>query len=153
VLLETLRVDYPAISFVSGSRFAWHPNQREVVYVARKMRAQDDWSLLHELGHALQEHRDFESDMQLLHMEVDAWQKATEIGKQYGVEIDQDHVQDCLDSYRDWLHARATCPTCLERCLQKDTRTYHCHNCQTEWQVTKSRLCRAYRRTNQKNRI
>lgn len=146
-MLEKLQTDHPGVTFLPGVRFAWDPKSRTVHYPSQSDETSPlEWSLLHEVGHALLDHQDFESDVQLLHMEVDAWQKATELGETYGIAIDQDHVQDCLDTYRDWLHARATCPTCLERCLQKDVHTYQCHNCATQWHVTKSRLCRAYRK-------
>ena len=146
-ILDKLQADNPGIAFVAGARFSWDPTTTSIHYHFRdKNLEQDIWSLLHELGHALSLHRDFTSDMNLLHIEVDAWEKAIELGQKYDIDISEEYVQDCLDSYRDWLHTRATCPTCFERCLQVDIRTYRCHNCLTKWHVTKSRLCRAYRR-------
>jgi hypothetical protein len=108
------------------------------------------FSLLHELGHALLEHKDYTYDVELLKIEVAAWDRARTLAEQYGVTLDEDHIQDCLDTYRDWLHLRATCPTCFGRSLQSTETCYRCFNCQTEWSVTRSRLCRPYRlRTSQ----
>lgn len=146
-LLKRIRSDYPDISFVKSSRFAWHAGSRNVSYAETPS---DDirgtWALLHELGHALLEHTDYASDIELLQIEVAAWEKAHQLAKHYDIAIDEDYVQDALDSYRDWLHLRSTCPTCFERSLQKDAHTYQCHNCGAEWHVTRSRLCRPYRR-------
>ncbi len=145
-LVKKLRLDYPEFSFASGARFAWDPKTKTIHYhIAKQPSLQDKWTLIHELSHALLGHQDFSSDMQLLQMEVSAWHKAAELAPSYDLEIDSNYVEDCLDSYRDWLHSRATCPTCLERCLQTDQHTYACHNCRTSWHVTKSRLCRTYR--------
>lgn len=147
VLLKRLEKDYPTIQFVAAKQFSWHSGSRNISYV--KNDADDirgTWAMLHELGHALLEHTDFTSDIELVQIEVAAWKKAGQLAEQYGVSIDQDYIEDCLDSYRDWLHVRATCPTCFVRCLQADKHAYTCHNCGTEWRVTRSRLCRPYRK-------
>ncbi|QQS17851.1 hypothetical protein IPL68_04260 [Candidatus Saccharibacteria bacterium] len=146
-LLLKLRADYPELSFVESGQFAWHAGKKHVSY--QKERIEEErgvWAILHELGHALLAHTDYESDIELLQIEVAAWEKAHELAKKYRVRLDQDYVEDCLDSYRDWLHVRATCPTCYGRSLQTDRHTYSCHNCGAIWHVTRSRLCRPYRR-------
>lgn len=148
-LLAKLQNDYPEFSFEESARFSWHAGKRVVSYRKEALRTKNGaWALLHELGHALFDHTDYTNDIELLQMEVAAWEKARELCTYYGLPIDEDYVQDCLDSYRDWLHTRATCPTCFIRCLQKDTHSYLCHNCGTSWRVTRSRHCRPYRRKN-----
>lgn len=146
-ILEKVLLDYPDIEFVESTQFSWHAGGNLVSYKTLKP---DDirgiWALLHELGHALLGHTDFETDVELLKIEVAAWQRARKIAPKYGLTIDDDYVQSCLDSYRDWLHLRSTCPTCFERSLQTDKHTYRCLNCHTQWNVTRSRLCRPYRR-------
>lgn len=144
-LLEQIRADFTDLEFRRSNRFSWHAGSKHISYQDPKdIRA--IWALLHEIGHAELEHADFSSDIELLQKEVAAWAKAHEISRRYGIKIDQDYIEDNLDSYRDWLHIRATCPTCFERCLQSDKHTYRCHNCGTTWHVTRSRLCRPYRR-------
>lgn len=143
-LLPRLRLDYPAISFVEATRFSWHAGDCRVCY-KRTEDIQGTYALIHELGHGLLDHTDYRSDIELLQIEVAAWEKAREIAEHYGFVIDEDYIQDALDSYRDWLHLRSTCPNCYERCLQHDRHTYHCHNCGSEWHVSRSRLCRPYR--------
>lgn len=146
-ILAQIQSDYPAIEFVESSQFSWHAGSKLVSYKAFEP---DDirgtWALLHELGHALLDHTDFETDIELLKIEVDAWEQAHTLAKKYGLTIDDNYIQTCLDSYRDWLHLRSTCPTCFERSLQADKHTYRCLNCKTEWHVTRSRLCRPYRK-------
>lgn len=146
-ILAQIQSDYPTIKFVESSHFSWHAGSKLVSY---KAFGEDDergiWALLHELGHALLEHTDFASDIELLKIEVAAWERAHALAKQYKLTINDEYVQSCLDSYRDWLHLRSTCPTCFERSLQADKHTYRCLNCHTEWHVTRSRLCRPYRK-------
>lgn len=147
LVLEQIQSDYPTIEFVKSSKFSWHAGSKLVTYMPF---TQDDmqgaWALLHELGHALLDHTDFDTDIELLKIEVAAWEQAHELAKSYNVTIEDEYIQNCLDSYRDWLHLRSTCPTCFERSLQVDKHTYRCLNCHTEWHVTRSRLCRPYRR-------
>lgn len=151
LLLEQLQRDYPKIDFVAANRFSWHGGSRVVSYRPESLSSEKSThTLLHEVGHALLKHADYTTDIQLLQMEVAAWVKAHELAEAYGITLDQDHIEDCTDSYRDWLHVRSTCPTCYARSLQINQTTYRCHNCQTTWHVTRSRLCRPYRRRNER---
>lgn len=144
-LLATLKKDNPDLSFVAGSEFYWSPKNHEVIYDQSATTQSASWSLLHEVGHALLGHTTYQTDIELLQMEAAAWQKATQMGKKYGYEIDQDHIEDCLDTYRDWLHQRSACPTCNNRSLQQSDGHYKCFNCGTDWAVSQSRFCRPYR--------
>jgi hypothetical protein len=145
-ILPKLQRDFPDIAFTEGSDFYWSPQQQTVFYASQG----DAWSLLHELSHALLGHARYQSDFELLALEVAAWDKARVLAPDYGVTIDEDHIQDCLDTYRDWLHQRSTCPRCGTKSLQTDAQHYQCFNCQTIWKVTASRFCRPYRQlTNQ----
>jgi hypothetical protein len=142
-LAKKVALDYPDVQFVEASRFAWHAGKRQVSY--QTSGKQHELALLHELGHALLGHAAYTHDIALVQLELAAWEKARALAKDYGVMFDEDYVQDCLDTYRDWLHLRATCPTCFGRSLQANIQQYHCFNCQTEWNVSRSRLCRPYR--------
>lgn len=145
-LLERLKVDYPDLIFVQGETFFWSPENHTVTYGGGS--TQPDiakWSLLHEVSHGILGHERYQSDFELMQLEVEAWQQARQLAKNYEVKIDPEHVQDCLDTYRDWLHGRATCPTCNTVSAQKDAKTYECFNCHTSWNVSNSRFCRPYR--------
>jgi len=81
-------------------------------------------------------------------LEVDAWERARRLASDLGTEIDEDHIQNCLDTYRDWLDKRSICPTCTTKCLQQgDFIHYRCFNCRSVWKVTANRFGRAYRST------
>lgn len=145
-LLPKIAADYPDLEFIESAHFSWHAGKKHVSFNKTGKNAEHNtWALLHELGHALLGHTDFTHDIELLQLEVAAWDKARGLAEHYGLEIDEDYLQDCLDTYRDWLHLRSTCPTCYARSLQASQRRYRCFNCQTEWTVTRSRLCRPYR--------
>ena len=145
-LLERIGADYPDLSFIESAHFSWHAGRKHVSFRKAGKNAQHNmWALLHELGHALLSHAEYTHDIELLQMEVAAWEKGRKLAEHYGLKVDEDYIQDCLDTYRDWLHLRSTCPTCFARSLQTSDKLYRCFNCQTEWSVTRSRLCRPYR--------
>lgn len=145
-LVSRLRKDYPSIRFTKGQRLHWAPRNATVSFLSTDT-DEDRWGILHELGHALLDHKAYTLDVELLRMEMAAWSKAEALSNAYSLPIDQDYIQDCLDSYRDWLERRSLCPTCRSHGLQEDTRTYRCYNCRSSWHVSNSRFCRAYRRT------
>ncbi|MEO5627341.1 MAG: hypothetical protein ABIQ89_00430 [Candidatus Saccharimonadales bacterium] len=145
-LLKTLREDFPHVQFTPGETFSWSSRKQTICYpVVAAKTANAAWSLLHEMGHAVLNHTTYQSDFELVKLEAAAWDKAAELGQKYGHIIDVDHIQDCLDTYRDWLHQRSTCPQCLVTSLQRDMHTYCCYNCNTQWRVSRSKLCRPYR--------
>lgn len=146
-VLDTLRGKYPQLRFKAGPQFSWSPESGDIIYKRSAKGKQATWSLLHETGHALLNHRSYGADFELLRLEVEAWEQAKTIGKEIGINIDEDHIQDCLDTYRDWLYRRSICPECSTKCLQQDDNEhYHCFNCHAVWRVTASRFGRAYRR-------
>lgn len=145
-LLLELRKDFPGLDFASGEAFCWSPKTNTVMYNDRGQEEADGWALLHEVGHAVLNHHNYSSDLELISLESKAWAEAKRLGEKYGHTIDPDHIEDCMDTYRDWLHQRSACPTCDTRSLQQDASHYRCHNCGQIWAVTASRFCRPYRR-------
>lgn len=147
-IISLLVQKYPSISFVEGKTFYWSPETSEVFY--GKSEAEDSsaiWSLLHETGHAVLGHKSYQADFELIKLEMLAWEKAKELSKILKLpSINEDHIQDCLDTYRDWLYARSVCPYCNTKSLQQSNlNRYRCFNCHSTWKVTPSRFCRAYR--------
>jgi hypothetical protein len=143
-LVLRLKQDHPALTFKAGEAHYWSPKHGEIFYMDAGG-AVNVAGLLHELGHARLGHHGFTSDMELLQKEVDAWQEAMRLAERYGVEISEDHVQDCLDTYRDWLYRRSRCPACEGTGVQQTPKQYLCINCSSSWQVSGSRLRRPYR--------
>jgi hypothetical protein len=150
-LLQNLRKLLPEVSFQSSEAFFWSPQTNTVNYTLGA--SHPEWTLLHETAHALLGHSGYSCDLELLLLEVIAWEKAKELAASYAVAIDEDHIQDCLDTYRDWLHRRSTCPTCHTVSTQVSQHEYHCYNCGARWQVSKSRFCRPYRSVSKKKAL
>jgi hypothetical protein len=146
-LLRLLKLDYPEVTFIAGPTFCWSPVGRQVIYKNKAKGVAAVYSLLHEVGHALLDHKRYTHDFELLEIEVAAWARAKVIAKAYSVEIDENHVQNCLDTYRDWLYRRSICPSCTTKTLQLDEQpAYVCFNCHAKWRVAPSRFCRPYRK-------
>jgi hypothetical protein len=127
-----------------GDKFYWSPSKREIIY------RQDDPDglehLLHELSHAALEHTSYESDIALISMERAAWQYAkTNLAPLYHVRIADDLIQDDLDTYRDWLHARSTCPDCKSNGIQTSRQHYQCLVCNGSWSVNLALHCQLKR--------
>ena len=145
-LLPNLRKDFPDITFVQADKFYWSPKDQTVYYDQSKKDKPAVWALIHELSHGLLSHKTYKTDFELLQLEVAAWDEAKNVANRYKITIDEEHVQDCLDTYRDWLHARSKCPSCGEHGLQDKSGTYQCINCDSTWHVSSERFCRPYRR-------
>jgi hypothetical protein len=147
-LIKTLGTRFPQLRFTPGENFFWSPETAEIFYRQKARGQKATWSLLHETGHALLEHKSYKADFELIRLEVAAWEQAKQLAEELELTIDENHIQDCLDTYRDWLYKRSICPECGTKCLQQDDFVhYRCFNCHTAWRVTASRFCRAYRRS------
>ena len=143
-LVRKVKRDYPHLEFVMGAGHCWSPRLGQIFYAGKNTPASLA-GLLHELGHARLEHKRYESDLELLQKEVAAWDEARQLANEYDVAIDEDHIQDCLDTYRDWFYRRSTCPKCRVAGLQQPNREYFCLNCAQTWRVSPARFCRPYR--------
>lgn len=143
-LIQDIRRDYPDVNLVSSSRFKWDPRTQTIHYIENSKNG--SWSLLHELGHKVLEHKSYKSDFALLKMEAEAWEKARHLAKEYEIEIDPDHIEKALDSYRNWLYQRSSCRECVQAGLEIETGLYRCINCGFKWKVTPQKFCRVYRK-------
>lgn len=144
-LVHDIARDFPAITLVKGDTFAYSPVDNTIQYET----STPDWQyyLLHELGHALCGHTDFHLDIDLLKMEREAWERSHQLTHRYHLPPPPTEiVESALDSYRDWLHKRSSCPTCRQSGIQKKTSTYTCLICNQQWSVTKEKVCRPYRK-------
>ena len=142
--IERIAKDYPQFKFKPGPQEHWSPRTKTITYELNGDNLQ--FGLLHELAHALLGHDSYRNDFELVKLESQAWQKAAEIGRKYGVKVSDDHIQNCLDTYRDWLHRRSKCPSCGMHALQPNAKSYKCFNCGEIWLVSSGRFARSYRR-------
>ena len=131
-LIQRLVADYPQITFVEGATPHWSVQQRTVTYNPHEPHS--DWVVLHETAHALLGHDEYTKDIMLLKMERQAWDYATAyIAPRYEIEIDAAFIETQLDTYRDWLHAKSTCPACQSTGLEYSKHSYQCIHCGNSW--------------------
>lgn len=139
-LLQRLANDYPQFRFIQSDRARWSASEQTIYYT------DDQLQTLHELGHALLGHNTYRQDVELIQIERAAWVKAQQLAPQYGLSINDDTVEEALDSYRDWLHNRSKCPRCHQTGWQDShDLTYHCPNCQCVWRASDGRQTRMRR--------
>lgn len=145
LLATKLQTDFPMYHFTEGDAFRWSPQEKTVYY---NHASHDQSSLLHEVSHAILNHTEYLKDIELIEMERAAWEYAQQsLGRQYGVVIEDETIQQSLDTYRDWLHARSTCPHCSATGIQAKKRRYKCIACTTSWHVNDARICALRRYT------
>ena len=146
ISLQQVKSDFPQFTFKHHEVFHWSPRQNCVYYNADQLKKNSGFSqLLHELSHALLGHTHYGSGVELLKMETQAWAKAQELASRYDLEINAEQIETCLDSYRDWLYLRSSCPNCKSISAEVDSNTYHCFNCLQKWTVPKDQRSRSYR--------
>lgn len=127
------------ISFKPGDDFRWDPTSLCIFYNPTAFGAPQ--LLLHELGHALLGHANYTYDIELLRMERAAWDKAIAICGNYKININEDLLEQHLNTYRDWLHNRSLCPSCNFTGLQTGHLAYYCPACHATWRVNQARTC------------
>jgi hypothetical protein len=145
-LLSYFGTKYPNITLKPAEHSRWDA-QTQTIFYDPDHGPHPIWSLLHEIGHMRSGHASYKSDIDLVLMESEAWKLARSEGEETGHIIDEAYIEDCIDSYRDWLHRRSTCPKCAQTGIEKSRGHYKCINCPEAWQVTNSRFCRVYRKT------
>ncbi len=143
-ILSDLKSKYPQFNFKVGDQFYWSPSSSTIFYVDTKSQ-EAPALLLHELAHALLGHKNYTKDIELLNMESDAWQKTLLLAVDHQVMISEEDIEDSLDSYRDWLHARSLCPTCGAVGHQGKDKIYHCVVCNEQWRTNEARTCQLRR--------
>lgn len=138
---------FPDQSFIPARFFSWSPSVSSIYYDPKRLKSNDGkLALLHEIGHARLGHRFYTYDMELLRMEMEAWDIVRQLAPRFDLHIDEDHITNCIASYDEWLSKRATCPDCENFSLQKDRHSYACFACGSRWSVNK-RLDRRVKRT------
>lgn len=149
-LLIRLKRDHPQLTFHPSTSLCWSPESNKILYASNSPKTALA-GLLHEVGHARLHHAGYTYDQELLQKEVDAWEEALLLARHYNVPINHDHIQDCIDTYRDWAYKRSLCPMCNLTGLQMTETSFQCINCTHSWTVTSARLHRPYRRRSKSN--
>jgi len=140
-ILTHIQADYPEIKFSEGSDFMWSPSKGVVYVTDDSVDEEGIHYLLHEVSHAILGHKDYGLDIDLLRIETEAWDKASEIAERYKIDYNGSYASEALTTYKEWLHARSMCPKCTRLGLQKTKNTYSCFNCGCSWRVPRSTEC------------
>ena len=128
--------NFPDINFIPGHYFMYSPSTKSITYDSKRLNTHSGkLALIHEVGHARLGHRIYKYDMELIKIEMDAWDFARQLAPQLGMKIDEVHIARCIDSYDAWLTKRATCPDCNNFSLQHGRDTYTCFICGAKWKV------------------
>lgn len=127
-LINRIKTDYPNFILKTGKRFAFRYPRTITVGPSEPS---EKLLLLHELSHALLGHKSYSRDIDRVKMESEAWEKAKELASHYGVEVDENLIQDELDTYREWLHQKSRCPRCGLTRFQTPDSKYHCPRCES----------------------
>ncbi len=119
-----------------GDVFSFNSGTKTITYIPEELEEKNgDLALLHEIAHMQLGHFTYKYDIELMQMEEEAWDTTRKLAKENGIEVDEDHIKECLDSYDQWISKRATCPKCGEYALQKDNKTFGCFVCDCYWEV------------------
>jgi hypothetical protein len=140
-MIEKLRLKYPAIQFIPSERYSFISHKNTITYIKSDDNIIGQHSLLHEVAHAILEHNNYKNDINLLKIERDAWTLTKRLLKEHRIDIDKEHIEDCLDTYRDWIYKRSVCPRCSHVGFQTSKTSYDCVFCVVSWNVPESRLC------------
>lgn len=133
-LVKNLANKYPDITFARGDYAHWSPSKRTVYYHPSEPHA--EWIILHETAHGLLGHQDYSKDIELIRIEQQAWHYATKtLSPLFGITIDPEFIETQLDTYRDWIHTKSTCPTCQSNGIESRTGHYQCLHCGGQWRV------------------
>lgn len=137
--LKRIQDTFPNYTFVQAENFWWAP-EKQTIFFAPIKELGDLWTLLHELGHADLGHHTYELDIELLSHECQAWLQAQHLASRFGLHINTEHIENHLDTYRQWMFARSNCPSCGQTGLQTKN-TYSCINCKCSWRTNEARIC------------
>ena len=127
-LINRIKTDYPNFILKTGKRFAFRYPRTITVGPSEPS---EKLLLLHELSHALLGHKSYSRDIDRVKMESEAWEEAKNLASHYGVEVDENLIQDELDTYREWLHQKSRCPRCGLTRFQTPDSKYHCPRCES----------------------
>lgn len=127
---------YPRMRFAPTGYFAFDAATEVIHYDPKRINSKiGRLSLLHEISHALLGHFHYDYDLELLSMELAAWQRTQELAQKHSISYDNQYADSCIESYDAWVQQRATCPECEQFSSQIADDEYRCFACTTRWKV------------------
>lgn len=129
-------VAYPQQQFLPAGYFAYDASENIVNYDPERIKDNmGKLALLHEVAHSLLGHFHYLFDFELYSMEMDAWNMTRDLAQQHHVQTNEAYIQQCMDSYDNWITERGTCPGCYEFNIQSIPGEFRCYRCKTRWEV------------------
>ena len=147
--LDGIKKEHPEISFIDSDNFCWKGSTKTISYIMPRKKDEElraAAQILHELGHALLNHTDYSSDVELLKLESSAWEQASRLAHKLQIELPKDEIEQSLQSYINWASSRSLCPKCKKNGLQIMQTEFYCLSCDRLWRVSRSRFTRTYRK-------
>ena len=138
-IIQNLKNKYPQFIFSPSDNFCWSYSDNTIFY--NEKLPNFNLFILHELAHAILQHNSYDRDIQLVTMERQAWDYTIELAKLFKIKAPESIIQSNIDSYRDWMHSRSTCPKCTATGLQINKKNYKCPACNHTWMVNEAKMC------------
>ena len=138
IKIQQIKDQFLEYDFQEQSYYGFDSNKKKVYFIAKTdQEPENPLLLIHELAHAELGHLDYQSDLELVLIEIKAWDKARAICQDIEVEYDPRLRDACIQTYIDWYKLRGTCPNCDTLCINKHQK-YNCYQCLTSWEVSSS---------------
>lgn len=135
-LITSLKQDFPDFHFTYGKRFSFRPPK--TIVIGPDEGTKTPLLIFHELGHALSGQYIYKTAIERLKIESLAWnegkkayEKCLTSGRYSLPPWDEEFVEENLDTYRDWLHAKSKCKTCGLTMYQGADKKWLCPFCST----------------------
>lgn len=137
---------FTQFKFKPSDTFMWSPSSNTIFYLEEEINSDTGkLALLHEISHGLLGHSRFDYDIELLKIEVEAWEQARELSSKYSIKLNEEYIEAAMETYRNWLHKRSLCPECNHTGIQNIDHSYKCINCYCKWTVPGSQICQVRR--------
>jgi hypothetical protein len=128
---------YPEQKFLPAGYFAYDASDDVINYDPVMLKTIDGkLALLHEICHAVLGHFHYRFDFELFAMEMDAWNLTRKLASKHQLSINEAYINECMESYQEWLTKRGTCPKCDEFNMQSVPNQFKCYRCHTRWKVS-----------------
>ena len=117
--LNLIFKSYPDFNYKQSKLFSWYSAEKRICFVKCNKKCNKDdkpcinfYKVAHELGHALLNHQDYKTKIELNRMELDAWAEAEKIVSKFGkYKIPGDIIDEAMGSYVNNAN-QDECPNC-----------------------------------------
>ena len=130
-LLLSITNKYPQFTFKPGQKFLFRP-PHTIHYVIGEKNFR--FLLLHELAHALLGHFSYQTSLERLKIERDAWDYTRSLCSEEKIPVLETVAEAELDTSRNWVHQKTLCKKCGLSCIEVNKTTLFCPKCQKTYE-------------------